>query len=246
MPGKDTLSPIMSFASHLLLMSCSCSTATGPSARASAQLPSLPSQACILGCTAASPCASYPVNSLILAVLKAFTENMRCVLACSSLRMATYPLASKHYSLCIRCSDSAQRCVGKSYTSMRASAARLSAASASSLTLFAASPAASPPPSSVVFASSEGSLQAQTCSGHRGYHRTLLMSKSKHVQVLTERRHHANTATCLLWPALLGTPVRPGLSQQQHSPVLPCACGAHPPSVAGMAVAAAMLLTGAR
>ena len=129
-----------------------------------------------------------------------------------SLRMATYPLASKHYSLCIRCSDSAQRCVGKSYTSMRASAARLSAASASSLTLFAASPAASPPPSSVVFASSEGSLTGTwTCSGHRGYHRIIvLMSKSKHVQVLTERRHHANTATCLLWPALLGTPVRPG------------------------------------
>ena len=86
MPGKDTLSPIMSFASHLLLMSCSCSTATGPSARASAQLPSLPSQACILGCTAASPLRKLSVvNSLMdLAVLKAFTREYEVrILACS-------------------------------------------------------------------------------------------------------------------------------------------------------------------
>ena len=170
MPRKDTLSPIMSFASHLLLMSCSCSAATGPSARASAQLPSLPSQACILGCTAASPCARSVLNSLDLAMLKAFSENMRRISACSSLRKATDSSASKQHSLCMRCSDSALHCGGASCTSMRASAACLSAASASSLTLFAASPAASPPPSSVVCASSEASLQARTCNSHRGYH----------------------------------------------------------------------------
>ena len=59
MPGKETFSPIMSFASQRLLMSCPCPSASaGPSARASAQLPSLPSQACILGCRAASPCST--------------------------------------------------------------------------------------------------------------------------------------------------------------------------------------------
>ena len=57
MPGKETLRPIMSLASHLLLMACPCrSDATGPRARGSAQLPSLPSHACILGCNAARPC----------------------------------------------------------------------------------------------------------------------------------------------------------------------------------------------
>lgn len=57
MPGKDTLRPIMSLASHLLLIACPCrSAATGPRARGSAQLPNLPSHACILGCSAARPC----------------------------------------------------------------------------------------------------------------------------------------------------------------------------------------------
>ena len=50
---------------------------------------------------------------------------------------------------------------------MRASAARLSAASASSLTLFAASPAASSPLSSAVCAASETSLKAWTCNSHK-------------------------------------------------------------------------------
>ena len=168
MPGKDTLSPIMSFASHLLLMSGSCSTATGPSARISAQLPSLPSQACILGWTAASPCARSVLNPMDLAMLKAFLEDMMRISACSCLRKVTDSLASKRYSLCIHCSDSALQCVAKSRTSMRTSAARLSAASASSLTLFAASAAASPPPSSVVFASSETSLKTWTCGGQGG------------------------------------------------------------------------------
>ncbi len=90
MPGKDTLRPIMSLASHLLLMACPCrSAATGPRARGSAQLPSLPSHACILGCSAARPCKG-PLYSRHREVLDKTTIlsgnfkeiNYSCIQAC--------------------------------------------------------------------------------------------------------------------------------------------------------------------
>ena len=51
-----------------------------------------------------------------------------------------------------------------------------------------------------------------------GYHKSLFTLGREHVQVLTEQRHHANTATCLLWPALLGN----------SSQAWPCTAAAQP------------------